>query len=223
MKDQAGILQQRVEVAPLLGARQQALEGVRCEQDEEQEAGADQSEDAEYPRHHVIGQLPRQQRDCQRPQHEHQDPEQQGTLMATPDGGDAILQRQQGIRVLGDIEHREVVLHEGGGQAAEGGRQQQRLDDRRRAGKGNPRLPSAVGAEQRQRSLRQRDAQRENEGEGAEFRDHGCLVRVTAWSCGRRLRRPPCSPPRARAHRRPPWRLPAACSSRRAWRGPRWR
>jgi hypothetical protein len=29
---------------------------------------------------------------------------------------------------------------------------------------------------------------------------------------------PPCWPLRARARRRPPWRLPAACSSRRAWR-----
>ncbi|TLD46400.1 MAG: hypothetical protein FAZ92_01349 [Accumulibacter sp.] len=179
MKDQAGILQQRVEVAPFLGPRQQALEGVRSEQDEEQEAGADQPEDAEDPCHHVIGQLPRQQCHCQRPHDEHQDPQQQRSLVPAPDGGDPIRQRQQGIRVLCDVEHREIVLHEGGGQAGEGDRQQQRLDDRRRAGEGNPLPLPGVGAEQRQHALGHGDAERENEGKGADFRDHGRLAGVT--------------------------------------------
>jgi hypothetical protein len=153
-----GILQQRVEVAPLFGARQQSLEGVRGQQDEQQEAGADQTENAEHARDHVIGQLLRAQRNRQRPQHQHQHPQQQRAFVSAPDGSDAVLQRQQRVRMLRDIDHREIVLDEGGGQAAEGDRQQQRLRDGRRTGQRHPWLPATVGAEQRQCTLRQGDA-----------------------------------------------------------------
>jgi hypothetical protein len=180
VNDQAGILQQRIEVAPLLGTRQQSVKGVRGQQDEEQKARAEQSENAQHAGDHVIGQLLRAQRNRQRPQHQHQHPQQQRALVSAPDGGDAVLQRQQRVRMLRDIDHREIVLDEGGGQAAEGNRQQQRQRDGRRTRQRNPLCSVGVRTDQWQCALRQGDAQREDEGEGTEFRDHGCLIRITA-------------------------------------------
>ena len=55
MDDQAGVLEQRVKVAALGGTRQQPLEWVGGEQDEEQEAEADQAERSEHAGDHRVG------------------------------------------------------------------------------------------------------------------------------------------------------------------------
>jgi hypothetical protein len=179
VNDQPGILQQRVQIAPLFGARQQSLEGVRGHQDEQQEAGADQTEHAQHPRDHVHGELLRAHGNRQRPQCQHHYPQQQRAFVSAPDRSDAVFERQQRVRMLRHIKHRKVIVDEGHDQAGEGHRQQQRLRHRRRTGERHPGLPATVGAEQRQGTLYQGDDERDDEREVAEFRDHGRVVRVT--------------------------------------------
>ena len=63
VEDQARVLQQRVQVAAVLGGGQQALERVGGEQHEQQQADGDQAQHAEHARHHGLVQRARQLRD----------------------------------------------------------------------------------------------------------------------------------------------------------------
>jgi hypothetical protein len=166
------ILQQRIQVAAFRRARQQALEGAGGEQDEEQEAEGDQPERAEHAGDHDFRQLARQHGDGEGPPGQHQHPQQQRALVAAPDAGDAVLDGQQRIGVLGDVDHREIVGDEGLGQAGEGEGDEQRQRRSGRAGDGDPGQTVVVGADQRQGAEHQRDQRGEDEGEMAEFGNH---------------------------------------------------
>ncbi|MPN04570.1 hypothetical protein SDC9_151811 [bioreactor metagenome] len=170
--DQAGVLQQRIKVAAFGGCGQQAFEGVGGEQDEEQEAETDQAERAEDAGDHGFRQLARQHGDQEGPPGEHQDPQQQRAFVSAPDAGDAVLDGQQRVGVLGDVDHREIVGDEGLGQAGEGEGDQQRHGRGGRAGEGDPGQAVGVGADQRQRAEEQCDQRGKDEGEMAEFGDH---------------------------------------------------
>ena len=172
MDDQPEILEQRIQILAFRGAGQQAFERAGSDQDEEQEAEGDEAEGAEDAGNHDIGQLARQHGDGEGPPAKHQHPQQQRAFMSAPDGGDAVLDRQQRIRVLGDVEHRKVAGHESLRQAGEGEGDQQRHRRCRRAGQRNPGHPAAVGADQRQRAENEGDQRRQDEGEMAEFGDH---------------------------------------------------
>ena len=92
--------------------------------------------------------------------------------MAAPHGGDAVLQRQQRIRVLGDIDHREIAGHESLRQAGEGESDEQRQRRGGWTGNGNPGQAVVVGADQGQGAENQGDQRGEDQGEMAEFGDH---------------------------------------------------
>ena len=109
VEDHARVLQQRVQVAAVGGGRQQALEGVRREQREEQEARADQTHDAEHARDHRLGQLAREQRHGDRPAGKDQRPHQDRAFVVAPHRGDAVVQRQRRVRVHRCELDREVV------------------------------------------------------------------------------------------------------------------
>ena len=77
---------------PSAARRQQALEGVGGDQDEEQEAEGDQAQRAEYAGHHRVRQLVATAwRPPNAHQRQHQHPQQQRTFVPAPDGGDAVL------------------------------------------------------------------------------------------------------------------------------------
>ena len=172
MDDQARVLEQRVEVAPFRRAGQQALERAGGEQDEEQETEGDQPERAEDAGDHDFRQLARQQGDGEGPPGQHQHPQQQRALVAAPDAGDAVLDGEQRVGVLGDVDHREIVGDEGLRQAGEGEGDEQRQRRGGRAGDGDPGETVAVGAEQRQGAEHQRHQRGEDEGEMPEFGNH---------------------------------------------------
>ena len=54
MEHHAGVLQQRVQVAAIRRRRKQPVEGVRSQQQKEQEADGDEAHHAQYPRDHLV-------------------------------------------------------------------------------------------------------------------------------------------------------------------------
>ena len=76
------------------------------------------------------------------------------------------------MRVGDDVGDGEIRRDVGLGEGCEGNDDQQRLGERRRAAERHQPRIAARGADQRQRALHQRDGQRENEREVAEFRNH---------------------------------------------------
>ena len=97
---------------PSGAAGQQAVERVGREQHEQQEADADQPHHREHARDHGLRQVRAEQRHRQRPQGEHQQPQQQRAFVAAPRGGEPVVQRQRRVGVLRDVQHREVVVRE---------------------------------------------------------------------------------------------------------------
>ena len=100
--------------------------------------------------------------------------------MAAPDTGDAVLDGEQRVGVLGDVNHREIVGDEGLRQAGEGKGDEQRHGRCGRAGDGNPGQTVGVGADQRQGAEYQGDQGGEDEGEMAEFGNHAQLPAFAA-------------------------------------------
>ena len=100
--------------------------------------------------------------------------------MATPDAGDAVFDGEQRIGVLGNVDHREVVGDEGLRQAGKGEGDEHRQRGGSRAGDGDPGLAVGVGADHRQGAEDQRNQRSEDEGEMAEFGNHGQLPAFAA-------------------------------------------
>jgi hypothetical protein len=89
-----------------------------------------------------------------------------------PYRGQPVGQRQLGVRVLGDVGEREIVLRERPAERAEGERDEQEL---RRGGRARERHPACIAAcraDQRQHAQRERHAKRERQREVAELGDH---------------------------------------------------
>jgi hypothetical protein len=151
---------------------QQAVEGIRGEQHEGEEADAEQAHHAEHARHHLVWQAAAEQGHRHAPAGEHQRPQQQRAFVAAPGRGDAVMQRQRGIGVGGDVEDGEIVDDERIGQQRERQRHAQELAARRGTRQRDPGGVAGGGAEQRQRALGECQAEGEGERDLPEFRDH---------------------------------------------------
>ena len=181
-----GILQQRIQVAAVGGGGEQALERIRREQQEEQEADADEPHHAEHARDHLVGQVPAAQRHGDRPDRQHQHPQQHRALVRAPRRGDAVVQRQLRVRVGRDVEHREVVGDERLREAAEGDRDEQELPLRDRPRERHPGADAALRADDAAacraspraaaRGSARSDRVRESSGSPVEGSDHGFSV-----------------------------------------------
>ncbi|MCY1237629.1 hypothetical protein D9M72_503340 [compost metagenome] len=172
MEHHARVLQQRIEVAPGHCRRQQAHEGVGGKQQEQQEARADRAHHAQHACHRGQRQLAAVVRHRQRPQCQHQRPQQHRAFMPAPYRCHAVGQRQRAVGVGGDIAHAEVVGDEAPCQRRERQRNQRALHARRRPRHRHPRQPATRGAGQRHHCLRQRDQQRDDQREVPQLGDH---------------------------------------------------
>ena len=172
MQDHADILQQRIQVAPVRGGRNQPLERVRGEQHEGEKTHAYQPHHSYSAGHEFLGQMPAEARDRDGPPGEDQQPEQHRALVPAPDAGDAVLHRERRVGIRCDIEHRKIVADERVHQRAERDRDKQELPQRGGAPHAHPREVAACGAHQRENTLRQSDQQGKNECEMADFGDH---------------------------------------------------
>ncbi len=87
----------------------------------------------------------------------------------------AIIKNQPLNSEIGSIMRRNVrvCVDEADGEAAEGDRDEYEQRYRGRPRQRHPGRHAALGTDQRQRALHEGDEQREDEGEGAEFGDHG--------------------------------------------------
>ena len=93
MINHAWILQERIQVAPFNGCRQQAIERVGGQQHEEQKADHDQAHDSEHAGDHFLREIAAENRHRERPARQHQHPEQQRAFMRAPGRGDAVIDR----------------------------------------------------------------------------------------------------------------------------------
>jgi hypothetical protein len=181
MEHQPWVLQQWIEVAPFGGGGQHAVERVRGEQDEGEQADADQAQHRQHARHHNFRQLARGQRHRSAPAGQHQHPEQQRAFVAAPYRRETIQRGQLRIGVVGNISHRKVIGQEALREADESDGDQQELRLRGWACQSHPLRLSAelstMGTDQRQQALSDRNDESEDECEVSEFGSHGlCLV-----------------------------------------------
>jgi hypothetical protein len=173
VKDQAGILQLRIQVLAVGRGRQQAAEGVGGEQDEGQKAHADQPHHAQDAGTRRLVQVAREERHRHAPAAQNQGPQQDGALMPAPYAGNTVRQGQGRVGMLHHIQHGKIIAHEGMGQAGEGHRHEQALPARRRAGKGHPVAIATRRADERQHALGQRQHQGQHQGKLAQLGAHG--------------------------------------------------
>ena len=173
------ILQQRIQVASFGRGRHQPVERIRGEEQEEQESHAHPTHHRDHPGEQHRRQVAREERDGERPAGEHQCPQQERAFVRAPGRGEAIVQRQLGIRIRRHVLDREVIPDERCSETGEGDHDEQELRARRGSCKRHqPRL-AVCGAGQRQRGLRDRNQQREDQREVAELGNHlrsPCLV-----------------------------------------------
>ena len=111
--------------------------------------------------------------------------------MRAPGRGEAIAQRQLGIRIRRHVQDREVIPDERRSETGEGDDDEQELRARRGLGERHQARLSICGARERQRGLRDRDQQREDQREVAELGNHLCspclvtsvLVDIASCAC----------------------------------------
>ena len=133
MEGEAGILQQRIEAVAVERRGRDALEGIRGEQQEGEEADADQRLDREHAAAQGVGQVGAEDRDRGAEQRQDQRPQQHRALVVAPHARDFVDQRLGRMRVGDDVGDGEVGRHVGLGQRAEGQDHQERLGERRGA------------------------------------------------------------------------------------------
>jgi hypothetical protein len=117
VEDETGILQQRVEVAPVhREIRQGAGEGIGGEQHEGGEAHRDKAEHPEHPRHRVERQATAEEGDRRRPapRVSTQSSSEPSWAPTPPRCG---IAGQQAVGVGGHVLHGEVVVDKGPGEA----------------------------------------------------------------------------------------------------------
>ena len=131
MRDEAGILQQRVEAHAFERGGQQARERVRREDDEGEEGCADQALHGERAGLQRGGEVVPEQRDGCSICGQYERPEQHGTFMLPPRGGDLVEHRLGCVGVAGDDAQRKVRLGKGPDQAGKRERDQRELHIRR--------------------------------------------------------------------------------------------
>ncbi|MNQ37393.1 hypothetical protein D3C85_509340 [compost metagenome] len=180
MHDHAGVLQQRVQVAAGHGGRHQPFEGVGQEQQKQQQAHADPAHDRQHAPGESQRQVAAEDGDGQCPGGQQVQPQQQRPFVPAPHGGKAIGGGQVGVRVARHVQHRKVVIDERPGQATKRQRRQAELAHGGGARHAQARLPSGGRADQRQRRLRQRHQQRQDQTEQADLGNHRASGRK-AW------------------------------------------
>ena len=172
MEGEAGVLQQRVEVAPVERSRIQPEERVGGGKHEDQEAEPDQRLHGQHPGPKRRRQVAPEDRhggtiDCEDP-----DPEQHGALVIAPGAGELVEQRLGRVGIVGNRHHREVGDDEGLHQAGERRRDEDELRHRRRPRQRHQAAVPQPCAERCGGGLDQRHRQREDQGVMADLRNH---------------------------------------------------
>jgi len=180
MEGEAGILQERVQVAAVRGRGMHPEKRVGREQDEGQEADANQPLDPEHPRLQGRRQVLPEPGDHRSEQRQDQNPEQHRALVVAPDARHLVEQRLRRMAVLDDVEDRKVRRHIGVHQGQKGEEDQAELSARRGAAGGHQPRMARRRPPERQGRLQDRDQQRQHQGEMAKLDDHCPVSSVPA-------------------------------------------
>ena len=210
VKHQAGVLQQRIQIAPIGRNVAQAQKRIGGDQHEQQETDRHQSQNTQHPRYHHLGQLTGKKRHRHHPGAQHHQPQQQRAFVPTPNAGNAVDIGQFGIGMLRHISDGEVIGKKSIGQTAKGECRQQPQRLRAGACQRHPVGAPLLAADHAQNTQRQRHKERQDQRKMTNFRNHGePLISAFLQLFG--------SLPG-------PWRAGprVACSFHRAWPVPRW-
>ncbi len=173
MDGEARVLEDGIEVAPLERRGRQALEWIRGQDDEGEESDADCALNRESVSAQGARQRAAEQRDDAAEHRQNEDPEKHRAFVVPPYAGNLVDRRHGAVRILGDVENREVRGQVRVDQRREGDRDQRKLGQR---GAGPDRHQAAVAdprAPERDNGLREGGAKRQHEGEMANLDDHG--------------------------------------------------
>ena len=180
MDGEPDVLQDGIEVAALDRRRRQAQERIGRGEDEENEGKRDPALNGEDQCLQPVGQVGAEGRDKRAEQRQDQNPEEHGALVVPPHAGDLVEQRQLRVRVLGDVEDREVRNDMGLHQRGEGNADEQEQGQRGRCGH-RGQVPVALErAVEGDGRLDQRQKQRQHQREVAEFGDHFAAAALAA-------------------------------------------
>ena len=172
MEGEAGVLQQRVQVAPVRRRREDAREGIRGQDGEGEEADGDPGLHAQHARAQGRRQVAPEARDRGAEQRQDQDPEQHRAFVVPPDAGDLVEHRLGRVGVLHHVQHGEVGTHVGLREAQEGRGDQRELQHRGRLADRHPGGVAAGGADHRQAALDDGDQQGQQQGEVTDLGNH---------------------------------------------------
>ena len=181
MKGEPGVLQQRIEPAPLKRRRVEALKGIGGGEHEEEKAARDHRLHAEHARLEAPGQAAAEKGHEGGKKAQNQHPQNERALMIAPHPGDLVQQRLFGMGVLHHREDAEIGQDEGLHQAREGKGDEKKLPERQRRGERDEPAVAAGGAPQRQDRAGKREAEGEREREMTEFRAHDRGPAVSGW------------------------------------------
>jgi hypothetical protein len=205
---EARVLQQRIQVRTVGRRRREALERIRRQQRKQQEARRQQSEHADHPRREYLRQVVAEITHRDRPDREDQDPHQQRALVCAPHGRHLVHRWQRELRMVGNVQHRKVALHECPYETAEGEGHEEQVTVGGSAPHGHHRRIVTMRADERDDALAHRQRQCQDQRKMPNLRNH--RVR-TPWTCAVLTRSGP-----GRVWRSNP-RPPGPCIPRRAW------
>ena len=172
MEGEAGVLQQRVEIAPVERRGIEPEERVGGGEDEDQEAEPDERLNGQHPGAEGGRQVAPEGRHGGAVDREDPDPEQHRALVIAPGAGELVEERLGRVRVVGDRDDREVGDDEGLHQTGEGGRDEDELRQSRRPRQRHQPRVADPRAERRRAGLHQRHRERQDQGVMADLRDH---------------------------------------------------
>jgi len=116
MDREADILQDRVQIPPFDGCRDKARERVGRQQDEQQENRGNPSLDGQHQGPQFRRQIAAEGRHQRAKKRQDQNPQQHGALMIAPYARNLVQHRLGRMRILPDIQNREIGVDISGGQ-----------------------------------------------------------------------------------------------------------
>ena len=173
MDGERGILEDRVQAVALDGRRNQAQEGIGDRDDEEQEERRDQTLDGEHAGLQAQRQVVAENGDRRAEGGEDEDPQDHGAFVVAPHAGDLVDERLFRVRVLGDVQHREIGRHIEPHEAQEGRGDEDELGFGGGAGGAEQQNVVPGRSPMRHDALEDGGRQGERQHEVAKFGDHG--------------------------------------------------
>ena len=172
MEREAGVLQDRIEIAALERRIGDAQERIRRDQNEQMKGGSDPGLHGERIGLERRRQVGAEQRDERAEECQDRYPQHHRAFVVAPDAGQPIDQRHRRIGILVDIEHREVGSDVAFGKRQKRDGDEDELRQRRRRGDAHEHRIVGPRADDRHDALDQRQTERQHQGVMAEFRNH---------------------------------------------------